>query len=100
MEHTPRGSLPADAPPPKRATFGGRMSRRRCHQEGSLFKRGTRRKVWVGRWWQDAIGPDNKFERIRRSEVLGTVAELPTRREAQQIFDNLLRRTNSGEHRL
>jgi len=75
------------------------MSRRRCHQEGSLFKRGTRKKVWVGRWWGDVIGPDNKIRRIRRSEILGTVAELPTRREAQQVFDDLLRRTNSGEHR-
>src|SRR3974390_182954 len=41
MERAPHVSLPADAPPPKRATFGGRMSRKRCYQEGSLFKRGT-----------------------------------------------------------
>ena len=75
------------------------MSRRRCHQEGSLFKRGTRKKVWVGRWWEDVIGSDNQIERIRRSEVLGTVAALPTRREAQHVFDDVLRRTNSGQHR-
>ena len=75
------------------------MSRRRCHQEGSLFKRGTRKKVWVARWWEEAIGSENKIERIRRSEVLGTIAEIPTKREAQQLLDDLLRRTNSGEHR-
>lgn len=75
------------------------MSRRKRHQEGSLFKRGTRKKVWVARWWEDVIGPANKIERIRRSEVLGTIAEIPTKREAQQILDNLLRRANSGEHR-
>ncbi len=75
------------------------MSRRRCHQEGSLFKRGTRKKVWVARWWEEAIGSENKFERIRRSEVLGTIAEIPTKREAQQLLDDLLRRTNRGEHR-
>ncbi len=75
------------------------MSRRRCHQKGSLFKRGTRKKVWVARWWEEAISSENKLERIRRSEVLGTIAEIPTKREAQQLLDDLLRRTNSGEHR-
>ena len=75
------------------------MSRRRCYQEGSLFKRGTRKKVWVARWWEDAIGSENQIERIRRSEVLGTVAEVPTKREAQQLLDDLLRRANSGNHR-
>ncbi len=99
MDRSAGNTLPADAPPPKRATFGGRMSRRRCHQEGSLFKRGTRKKVWVARWWEEAIGSENKIERIRRSEVLGTIAEIPTKREAQQLLDDLLRRTNSGEHR-
>jgi integrase len=39
------------------------------------------------------------MQRIRRSEVLGSVAEVPTRREAQQLLDDLLRRTNSGNHR-
>ena len=99
MDQSAGNTLPADALPPKRATFGGRMSRRRCHQEGSLFKRGTRKKVWVARWWEEAIGSENKIERIRRSEVLGTIAEIPTKREAQQLLDDLLRRTNSGEHR-
>jgi len=75
------------------------MSRRRCYQEGSLFKRGTRKKVWVARWWEDAIGPDNQMRRIRRSEVLGSIAEIPTKREAQHLLDDLLRRANSGETR-
>src|SRR6478672_5460514 len=91
--------LPSDALPPKRATFGGRMSRKRCYQEGSLFKRGTRKKVWVARWWEDVIGPDRGFERIRRSAVLGTVTEIPTAREAKQIMSDLLRKVNSGEYR-
>jgi integrase len=75
------------------------MSRRRCYQEGSLFRRGTRKKVWVARWWEDAIGLDNQMQRIRRSEVLGSVAEIPTKREAQHLLDDLLRRANSGEIR-
>src|SRR6185437_5595194 len=40
-----------------------------------------------------------KFERIRRSAVLGTLTEIPTKREAQQMLDDLLRRANSGAHR-
>jgi integrase len=75
------------------------MSRRRCHQEGSLFKRGKRKKVWGARWWEEVIGSENKLGRIRRSVVLGTVAEIPTRREAQQLLDDLLRKSNRGEHR-
>jgi Phage integrase family/Phage integrase, N-terminal SAM-like domain len=91
--------FPSDALPPKRATFGGRMARRRCFQEGSLFKRGTRTKVWVARWWEEVIGPDNRLERIRRSHVLGPVAEIATAREARQLLSDLMRKVNSGEHR-
>ena len=74
------------------------MTRRRCFQEGSLFKRGTRKKVWVARWWEDVIGPDNVLGRIRRSEVLGPVAEIHTIREARKLSD-LLRKINSGDYR-
>ena len=72
------------------------MFRKRCFQEGTLFKRGTRKKVWVGRWWEDVIGPDNQLARMRRSVVLGTVAEIPTVREARQMLSDLLRKVNSG----
>lgn len=75
------------------------MPRKRCYQQGSLFKRGRRKKVWVARWWEDVIGPDNRIERIRRSEVIGSVADIPTVRQARQIFDDLLRKVNSGDHR-
>ena len=75
------------------------MTRRRCFQEGTLTKRGTRKKVWVARWREDVIGPDNMPGRIRRSEVLGTVAEIPTKREAMQKLSDLLRKINSGDYR-
>ncbi len=75
------------------------MTRRRCFQEGTLTKRGTRKKVWVARWREDVIGPDNVPGRIRRSEVLGTVAEIPTKREAMQKLSDLLRKINSGDYR-
>jgi integrase len=45
------------------------------------------------------IGSDNRIKRIRRSQVLGTVAEIPTKREAQQLLDDLLRKVNSGDFR-
>jgi len=36
--------------------------------------------VWVARWWEDVSGREGTLERVRRSEILGTVAEIPTRR--------------------
>jgi len=75
------------------------MSRKRCFQKGSLFKRGTRPKVWVARWWEPVIGPDNKPGRIRRSEVLGAVADIGTKRDAMRMLDDLLRKVNNGDFR-
>ena len=75
------------------------MTRNRRFQHGSLFKRGKRTKLWVARWWEEAIGPDGQLERVRRSEVLGTVAEIPTRREAEQLLSERLRPVNRGEYR-
>jgi integrase len=75
------------------------MARKRCFQEGSLFKRGTRKKVWVARWWEPVIGRDNVPGRIRRSEVLGPVAEIPTVRQARQMLSDLLRKVNSDDYR-
>jgi len=54
------------------------MARRRF-QQGSLFQRGTRQKLWVARWWEDVIQADGTLGRMRRPEVIGTVAEFPTR---------------------
>jgi integrase len=48
---------------------------------------------------EDVIGPDGKSERIRRSEVLGTVADIPTRRDAKQLLSDRLPAVNSGENR-
>ena len=75
------------------------MTRKRCYQQGSLSKRGKRKKVWVARWWEDVIGPNNRINRIRRSEVIGSVADIPTARQARQMLSDLLRKVNSGEYR-
>jgi integrase len=61
-----------------------------------LYKRGKRRKVWVGRWREDVIKPDGTVGELHRSCVLGSVADLPTRRDAQARFDEKLRPVNQG----
>jgi hypothetical protein len=72
---------------------------RRRFQRGSIHKRGTRKKVWVARYSEDVIGPNGVASRIRRAEVLGTVAEIPTRRQAEQLLSERLRLVNSSEYR-
>jgi len=74
------------------------MPRRRCYQEGSLCKRG-KKQVWFARWREEEIGPDGQRREIRRSETLGLVADIPTKREAKQMLSDLLRKRNSGDHR-
>jgi integrase len=72
---------------------------RRRYQRGSIFKRGKRKQVWVGRYCEEVIGPDGVVGRIRRSEILGTVADIPTRRQARQVLDERLRKFNSLDYR-
>ena len=74
------------------------MARRRF-QRGSLFQRGRRQKVWVARWWEDIINADGTMGRMRRSVVIGTVAELATRRLAMRALSERLRSLNSGSQR-
>jgi len=72
---------------------------RRRFQRGSLFKRGKREKVWVARWWEDVINADGTMRRMRRSIVIGTVAEFCTRRLAMRALSERLRSLNSGSQR-
>jgi integrase len=72
---------------------------RRRFQSGWLFKSGKRRKVWVGRWREDALLPDGTIGEIHRSAVLGLVADIPTRREAQLLLDAKLLPVNQGTAR-
>jgi integrase len=74
------------------------MARKRF-QQGSLFKRGTQRKVWVARWWEEVINLDGSIGRRRRAEVLGTVAELGSRSHAMDVLSRRLNSINSGSHR-
>ena len=91
-------TIRTDTEQAKRTIKGGTMVRRRF-QRGSLFKRGKREKVWVARWWEDVINADGTIGRVRRSIVIGTVAELATRRLAMHALSERLRRINSGSQR-
>jgi hypothetical protein len=49
--------------------------------------------------WEDVIQADCTLGRLRRSEVIGTVAGFPTRRLAMQVLSQRLRSVNSGKAR-
>ena len=73
------------------------MARRR-HQTGRVIVRGKKPPVFVGRWREDVIQGDHTV-RVERSMVLGTVAELKTKRIAQRLLDPILARINSFDYR-
>ena len=74
------------------------MARRR-YQQGCLYIRGKKRKVWVLRYREDVMVPDGQIARVNRSEIIGTLAEFPTRRIAQRIVESKLRPINLGVYR-
>ena len=73
------------------------MARRR-HQSGRVIVRGKNPPVFVGRWREDVIQGEQTI-RVERSMVLGTVAELKTKRIAQRLLDPILARINSFDYR-
>src|SRR5439155_16738337 len=75
-------------------TKGGNLARKKRFQHGSLFKRGRRNKKWVWRWWEQVIDSEGKSRAVRRSEILGTVAELPTPRQAEQLLAQRMQKIN------
>ncbi|MGH9708443.1 MAG: tyrosine-type recombinase/integrase [Candidatus Acidiferrales bacterium] len=53
----------------------------------------------MARWWEDVIQTDGTLGRLRRSEVIGLVADYPTRRRAMQFLTQRLGSVNSGKAR-
>ncbi|MFZ0858348.1 MAG: tyrosine-type recombinase/integrase [Candidatus Acidiferrales bacterium] len=74
---------------------GGSLARRRF-QTGSLMLEG---KSWVARWREDVVESDNRTRRIRKSQVIGTLAELPTKKLARRRLEVMLARINSAGYR-
>lgn len=96
-EHTTRTLCPERA---RRATEkGASLVARRRYQQGCLFLRGKKRKVWVLRYREDVMLPSGQIARVNRSEVLGSLADIPTRRNAQRIVESQLRPINQGIYR-
>ncbi len=85
------------------AERGGRVSRkermtRPRHQDGCLWTRGKRRKVWVLRWREDVLLPDGSVRRSLRAETLGPVSKI-TRQQARQVLQERLGPLNLGQRR-
>ena len=72
----------------------------RCrYQDGCLFIRGKKRKMWVARWRENVIQPNGVVQRVLRSAVLGPVSEFAGRREARVLLQSHLASLNSGQRR-
>ena len=76
------------------ATERSKLMRRR-NQRGTLFLRGKREAVWVGRWLEDEINVSGEVRRRHVSVVLGTKKELPTRKLATRVLEQKLAVVNS-----
>ena len=74
------------------------MVRRKKYQRGHLYKTGKRRQVWRARWVEPVRKLDGTLGRILRNEVIAEVRTAPTRRQAQALLDERLRRINHGQH--
>jgi integrase len=90
-------TLGADARKCGRANGKDVMARPR-YQDGSLFIRGKRNKVWVARWREDLIREDGSLHRTQRTVVLGSVIDL-SRREARSLLQKRVSEINQGRHR-
>src|SRR5947209_16404381 len=77
---------------------GGYSLARRRFQRGSLFVRGKERRVWIGRWREDVIEA-GQVRRVYRSEVIGTLAEFPTRKLAMRQLETWLSTVNDPRYR-
>ena len=79
------------------------MARRR-YQKGMVFLRGTKERVWIGRWREDVIQSDGSTRRVYRSINLGPEREPEakkpvTEKMALRRLEPVLARINSTEYR-
>lgn len=72
---------------------------RRRYQQGAVFLRGRRRLVWVARWREDVIGSDGNLKRVRKSEVLGTKKDFPTKKLALRELEARVAPVNRPDYR-
>ena len=67
-------------------------------QQGWLFQRGKRKKVWVGRYREDVIAEDGRRHRRECSVVLGPTRQV-SKRQAQRKLSECLAAINQGTHK-
>lgn len=87
--------------PRQRQQVSGRevdMARRRW-QAGKLFVRGKRQRVWVLSYREDIVDSLGNVQRVRRSVVLGMLADFPTRKLARRRADAVLAHVNSPSYK-
>jgi integrase len=72
------------------------LARRRFQKGHILYSQS--RKVWLGRYREDSVGPDGNLIRTRPQVVLGTIKELPTKRLAARKLDEILSRINDWSY--
>jgi integrase len=84
--------------PSQQRKAGFSLARRR-YQKGTLILRGKREKVWIGRWLEDEVQPDDTIKRVHKSDVLGSLKDFPTKRLAQRELDGRVSVVNSPTYR-
>ena len=72
----------------------GRTMPRQRYQTGRLFKKGTRRKQWYGRFYVYVLEEDGTERRRFKLEVLGAVSEM-TKTDAQRKLQEIIDRDTS-----
>lgn len=88
-----RATLPFDAGKDRRTNENrGEMNRR--FQIGHVFKRGKRRKVWVG-CYRELVLAGGQLKRMQRRQVIGKCAEM-TKSQAEKRLVEILRPLNAG----
>ena len=90
-----RATLAADAGASGRITERRTVIRRRF-QNGCLTIKGKGQKMWVARWRETVLQPDNSLSKVLRSKVLGPVSQI-SKSEARSLLANCLRSTNQGK---
>ena len=74
------------------------MARKR-YQNGRVFLKGKKEEKWVGRYREDVVDITGTTRRVRRSVILGTKRELPTKRLAERRLAAILARINCLDYR-
>lgn len=71
------------------------MARRR-YQRGQLLRSGDN---WLGRWREDVADDTGAVKRVHKKEVIGTIADFPTKRLAMRELERRLEPINNVEYR-